>query len=317
MSYTQLTQEERAQIYVLRQQGFSVRKIAKILHRSPSTISRELRRNKGAKGYRPKQAQRLADERRRNAHKHIRFTPDVKRMVIEKLELQWSPEQISGWLKENGFPSISHEAIYEFIRINAREGGQLYKNLRQGHRKRRKCYGSGKTARGQLKNRVSIDERPDVVDQNTEFGHWEGDTIIGRNHKGAIVTLVERKSKMLKMAILPNRKAETVKEAIIELLMDIKYQVKTITLDNGKEFAHHESFAEELAAQVYFAHPYHSWERGLNENTNGLIRQYFPKKTDFSKITKKEIDKVEYFLNTRPRKKLGYRNPIEVMESAA
>ena len=317
MSYTQLTQEERAQIYILRQQGFSIRKIAKILHRSPSTISREIRRNMGAKGYRPKQAQRLADERRHNAHKHIRFTPELKRIVIEKLELQWSPEQIAGWLRKNGFPSISHETIYEFIRIDAREGGQLYKNLRQGHRKRKKRYGSGKTARGQLKNRVSIDQRPDVVEQNTEFGHWEGDTIIGRNHKGAIVTLVERKSKLLKMAILPNRKAGTVKEAIIDLLMDIKYQVKTITLDNGKEFAHHESFAEELAAQVYFAHPYHSWERGLNENTNGLIRQYFPKKTDFSKITKKEIDKVEYLLNTRPRKKLGYRNPIEAMESAA
>lgn len=317
MSYTQLTQEERAQIYVLRQQGFSIRKIAKILHRSPSTISREIRRNKGAKGYRFKQAQRFAEGRRRNAHKHIRFTPEVKRIVIEKLELQWSPEQISGWIKKNGFPSISPETIYQFIKLDAREGGQLYKNLRQGHRKRKKRYGSGKTACGQLKNRVSIDQRPDVVDQNTEFEHWEGDTIIGRNHKGAIVTLVERKSKLLKMAILPNRKAETVKEAIINLLIDIKHQVKTITLDNGKEFAHHESFAEELAAQVYFAHPYHSWERGLNENTNGLIRQYFPKKTDFSKITKKEIDKVEYLLNTRPRKKLGYRNPIEVMKSAA
>lgn len=316
MNYKQLTPEERSQIYVLRQQNYSCRQIAQILQRSPSTISREIKRNTGLKNYRYKQAQMKTDKRRRCARKKIRMTPEVKKMIIKKLQLQWSPEQISEWLKLNNLPSVSHQTIYQFIKWDARYFGCLYKNLRQANRRRRKRYGSGKQARGQLKNRISIDERPEVVNQNTEFGHWEGDTIIGRNHKGAIVTIVEKKSKLLKMALLPDRKSENVRDAIVELLNNIKHDVKTITLDNGKEFSQHESFAEALAAKVYFAHPYHSWERGLNENTNGLIRQYFPKKTDFSTLNKKKVDKVESLLNTRPRKKLGFRNPEETFKQA-
>lgn len=313
MNYTQLTQVERSQMSILLQEEYSVSEIANILKRNKSTLYREIKRNTGRKGYRPKQANEKSIARRMSASKHKRLTPAISRKIIRKIKTEWSPEQISNHINY----AVSHETIYQMIRDDRKNNGVLYTFLRQGNRKRRKKYGTGKTARGILKNRVSIDERPSIVDQNIEIGHWEGDTIIGKNHKGVILSLVERKSKLTKICIMPDRKSERVSNMIQKLLKNEKHLIKTLTLDNGKEFACHEIFSKELNTDVYFAHPYSSWERGLNENTNGLIRQYFPNDYDFRKITKKDIAIVERKLNTRPRKTLDFKTPQEIYEGAA
>lgn len=313
MSYTQLTQIERYQMSVLLQQEFSVSEIAKILKRHKSTLYRELKRNKGHRGYRPKQAHEKSLNRRYNSTKSIRLTKTIRRKIIKKIKLEWSPEQIENHINY----AVSHETIYKMIHIDRINNGDIYTYLRQGHRKRRKKYGTGISARGHLKNRVSIDERPAIVNTNSRLGHWEGDTIIGKNHKGAILTLVERKSKLVKISLMQDKSSDSVKKAILELLKNHKSKVKTITFDNGKEFACHEDISKKLKAKIYFAHPYSSWERGLNENTNGLLRQYFPKKTDFSKINKKDIAIAQKKLNLRPRKKLGFKTPLEVFRKAS
>ena len=312
MSYNQLTLEERSQIDILLQQNYSKSEIAREIKRDKATISRELKRNSGKNGYKYEQANELACLRKCQPKTVIKFTEKVEKLVIEKLKRYWSPEQISNHLMKKKKSYVSHERIYQFIKEDRKTGGELYKYLRQGNKKRRKRYGSGKSSRGQLKNRVSIDKRPKIVDRNVTIGHWEGDTIIGKNHKGAIVTLTERKTSLVRMAYVPSKEAPVVRDAIVRLLSGDIEKVKTITFDNGKEFAEHQFIGHLLKADIYFAHPYHSWERGLNENTNGLIRQYFPKKTDFRTISKKRIAEVETALNNRPRKKLNYRTPSEV-----
>lgn len=284
---------------------------AKKLKRNKSTISRELKRNQGKRGYRPKQADELAAQRKRESAKSIKFTESLKASVTEHLKKQWSPEQISNHLNISREGYISHERIYRFIKEDRKLGGSLYLNLRQGHRKRRKRYGTGMSLRGQIQNRVLIDRRPAEVEKRTTVGHWEGDTVEGKNHKGYIVTLTERKTSYLKMAYVEHKDAESVSRAVVKLLKDVKGNVKTITFDNGKEFSNHEYISQHLDADIYFAHPYHSWERGLNENTNGLIRQYFPKKTDFREIPEKRVAEIERVLNNRPRKKLYYVTPAE------
>lgn len=311
MSYKQLTLEDRSQIHAYRQAGFTITETAKRLDRHKSTISRELKRNRGKRGYRPKQADETAAERKRGSSKSIKFTESLKESVSELLKKQWSPEQISNHLNISRKGYISHERIYQFIKEDRKHGGSLYLNLRQGHRKRRKRYGTGMSLRGQIKNRVLIDSRPSEVEKRTTVGHWEGDTVEGKNHKGFIVTLTERKTSYLKMAYVEYKDADSVSKAVVKLLKHIKGKVKTITFDNGKEFSNHEYISQKLDADIYFAHPYHSWERGLNENTNGLIRQYFPKKTDFRKISEKKIAEIERTLNDRPRKKLYYATPFE------
>lgn len=317
MSHTQLTQDERSQIYALWQQDFTMSKIAETIGYHKSTISREIKRNSGLRGYRPKQAQNLTNCRRKQAKKNIRLTDQIIKIIKTKLKVKWSPEQISGWMKDHKMETVSHECIYQYVAWDRKFGGELYKDLRQGKRKRRKKYGTGKSARGQLKNRVSIDKRPAEVELKDTIGHWEGDTIIGLNHKGAIVTLVERKSNLLRMMLVPNRKAETVHKATVKILKDIKENIHTITFDNGKEFGDHEKMASDLDTKIYFADPYCSWQRGLNENTNGLIRQYFPKKTDFTKLTQKQVAKIEREINERPRKLLSFKSPFEIFEIAA
>ena len=317
MSHTQLTQDERSQIYALWQQDFTMTKIAETIGYHKSTISREINRNSGLRGYRPKQAQNLTNSRRMSAKKNIRLTVSILKIIKAKLKLKWSPEQIVGWMKSKKMDTVSHECIYQYVSWDRKFGGQLYKDLRQGNRKRRRKYGTGKSARGQLKNRVSIDERPIEVELKKTIGHWEGDTIIGLNHKGAVVTLTERKSNILKMMLVPNRKAETVRAAIKDMLISIKDNIDTITFDNGKEFGDHEKIASDLNTKIYFADPYCSWQRGLNENTNGLIRQYIPKKTDFTKLTQKQVAKIEREINERPRKLLEFKSPFEIFEEAA
>jgi IS30 family transposase len=311
MKYTQITYEQRCQIYILLKADLSQAKIAKLIGISRSALCRELKRNTGQKGYRPKQAHQRAVSRRQNADKHIRFTDDIKQDVIELLKQDWSPEQISEWLKLNNKPYVSHETIYQFIIADQKNRGKLYSHLRQAHKKRRKRLKT-KDRRGQIPNRRSIDQRPAIVDKKERVGDWEIDTIIGKNHKGALVTAVERKTKFTCISHVPKKEAELVSNALIEMLNPYKGLVHTLTSDNGKEFSDHQKVAEALKAEFYFAHPYSSWERGLNENTNGLIRQYFPKRTSLENVKLEIVKETQDKLNNRPRKLLNYQKPLHL-----
>ncbi len=309
MSYTQLTQEERYQIYALKKAGHDQATIAGIIDRNPGTISRELRRNRGLRGYRPDQAHNLALLRR-----YDKAQPRIGNQVWQQVEAlireEWSPEQIVGRVAMEQGVSISHEWIYQYIYADKHSGGDLYRYLRC-QKVRRKRYGIY-SRRGTIPNQVSIDERPAIVDTKRRFGDWEGDTVIGKGHRGALVTLVERKSLYTVIRSVLNKTAKAVRYAVVDGLTPYIDWVHTITYDNGREFADHEGMASDLEASIYFAHPYASWERGLNENTNGLIRQYFPKDRDLTTVTKHEIEKAMDKLNHRPRKSLGYRTPYEV-----
>jgi IS30 family transposase len=314
--YEQLSQEERYQIHAYRQAGFSNIEIGRKLKRNKSTIGREIFRNKGLRGYRPKQAQEFCEERHQNKEKMISFTNEVHDFVVTLLVEKWSPEQISGWLSKKEICNISHQKIYDFVREDRDSGGDLYKNLRQSNKKRRKRYGSKSTTRGQIKDRTPITERPLVVEMKERVGDWEGDTVVGKDHKGFIVTLVDRKSKITLIEKVEDKSERTVTKAVINALRPYKSQTHTITFDNGKEFAGHKEIAKALNAAVYFAKPYASYERGLNENTNGLIRQWAPKKTDFRDLDDDFFDEVQDALNSRPRKTLNYQTPWEIFRSA-
>ena len=309
MTYKQLTREQRYQIYALMKAGLLQTEIAEVIGVHKSTISRERRRNRGLRGYRPKQAQRFAETRRAKAVT-TRISPDTWILVKRLVRDDWSPEQISGWLVSEFQIRVSHESIYQFILKDKQLGGNLYRHLRC-KKKRRKRYGSN-SHQGQLLNRVSIDERPAIVDTRSRIGDWELDTIIGKGHKQAIVSLTERKSRLTLIAKVKHKSAELVSQSIQHLLVPIASKVFTLTSDNGKEFARHQEISTALQADFYFAHPYSSWERGLNENTNGLIRQYFPKKHVFTTITEKAISMVMNKLNNRPRKCLGFKTPNQV-----
>jgi len=309
MNYTQLTREQRYQIKVLMKAGHNQSRIASLIGRHKSTVSRELQRNCGQKGYRPRQADELAYDRQCEAYSS-RISWETWQLVERLLRQDWSPEQISGRLKLLKQPSVSHECIYLYIYAEKRRGGTLHQHLRS-QKKQRKRY-SGYVRRGQIPNRTSIDKRPEIVARKSRFGDWEADTIVGARHKGGILSAVERKSKLTRLRKLATKGAAEMKDNSIELLGPLAAKVHTITVDNGKEFCDHELIAAGLQARIYFAHPYASWERGLVENTNGLIRQYFPKKFDFAKFSDKELQQVEDKLNNRPRKMLGYRTPNEV-----
>jgi len=316
-TYHHLRYEDRCQIYALVNGGTLQSAVATQLGVHRSTIGRELKRNNGNDGYRYEQAQGLAVERREKAssvaHKMCGENLDI---VKEKLcQFQWSPEQISGWMEKNCKKFVSHETIYEYIWEDKKDGGELYKHLRHHGKKYNKRAGKN-AGRGLIPNRVDIEERPAIVEEKKRVGDWEGDTIIGKDHVGAIVSLVDRTTKMTKLVLTENKTAEVVTEAIETALSPVQDVVHTLTLDNGKEFAMHERIAASLKAKVYFAKPYRSWERPLNEHTNGLVRQYFPKKTRFDTITDDEVQRVEDLLNNRPRKVLGYRTPLEVFNEA-
>jgi IS30 family transposase len=285
LTYSQLTREQRYQIYILRKAGHLQTFIAREIGVHPSTITRELERGSGQRGYRPKQAEELAQ-----ARKQKRYCPRINTATwaFESLLRQdWSPEQVSGWLLKQMHESVSHERIYQYIYANKARGGTLFQHLRC-RKRRRQRYGSY-DHRGRLPNCRSIEERPKIVDQRQRVGDWEADTIIGRNHQQAILSLVERKSKLCLLKKVERNTAESVERAIAELLCPIAAKVHTITSDNGREFANHQSVEKKLQAAFYFAHPFAPWERGTNENTNGLVRQYFPKGSDFSKITESDI----------------------------
>jgi transposase, IS30 family len=311
MTYKHLTREERYQIHTLKRQGASLGCIAAELGRTRSTISRELQRNTGAKGYRPAQAHDKALARQRERRNAQHFSCEQWVDVEALLRLSLSPEQVSGRLRLEKALCISTESIYQRAYRDKAQGGDLVSYLRC-QKVRRKRYASGQDRRGILAHRIGIEQRPAVVDQRSRIGDWEGDTVIGRGHKGALVTLVERKSRYTLACQVVSRHSTGVTQAVIELLRPHKGQCHTLTFDNGKEFAQHVFMAQCLKASVYFANPYCSWQRGLNENHNGLLRQYFPKKTNFLNVSQHEVDDAVYLLNHRPRKCLGYRTPHEV-----
>ena len=268
--YTHLTQEERYQIWSEKKAGVSNEMIAQDLGRHLSTIKKELVRNKGARGYRAQQAHNFAQERHQQKPKAIKMVTKLKGRIADDLDKQWSPEQIQGRLKKENQSSVCPATIYQYIRENKAEGGCLHQHLRHKKYKQR----TGKPdARGQIRNRVSIDDRPKIVDQKTRLGDWEADTVIGKGHKGVLVTLTERVSKLNLVKHVPSKHADVVTKAIITMLKPYQPDLLTITFDNGKEFAFHDKIKKKLKVDTYFAHPYSSWEQGLNENHNGLIRQ--------------------------------------------
>jgi transposase, IS30 family len=308
MNYTQLTQEQRYQISALLKMGHNRTEIATVIGTHKSTVSRELSRNQGQRGYRPKQAHRMALHRRGRSRKRI--SAETWELIETKLRLDWSPEQVSGWLIRHHAIQVSHEWIYQHILADKRAGGDLHRHLRC-QKKRRKRYGSY-DRRGKMPNRVSIEERPAVVEERTRIGDWEVDTIIGKRHRHAIVTLTERKSRLNLLAKVDQRTADQVGNAMIAVLQEVADRVHTLTADNGKEFADHERIAHALQADFFFAHPYAAWERGANENMNGLIRQYIPKTQDFATVTHADLMWIMNRLNHRPRKCLDFQSPFEV-----
>ena len=316
-NYSQLTVDERNQFYALQQAEMPMTEIANQLGRSRTTLYHELNRNRGGRGYRPRQAQQFAEKRRAEKVQPLKMRPEVIAYLESKLQLQWSPEQIASTMKtdpDGPGLAVSPETIYRYVWEDKRAGGTLYTHLRHGQKKRRKRRGS-KDLRGKIRNRVDIDQRPAGVETRERLGDWEADLVCGIGASGYLVTLVERVSRRVLIGFTRTKMACEVTREILRLLKD--EVVETITFDNGKEFAGHERIAAELDCQCYFAKPYHSWERGLNENTNGLIRQYFPKKMSFDKISADQIALVEHRLNTRPRKCLGFKPPDTVYFSLA
>ena len=313
MCYTHLNLEERHYIECELKKGISQNKIAQTLQRSQSSLSREIARNRGQHGYCYQQANRWCKQRHKEKTKHLKLTAALKQRIEQDLEQQWSPEQIVGRLKQEGLTALHHETIYRYVVVNKKEGGDLYTHLRHQKKRYRKRYGHANNRTG-IPNRVDISERPECVNQRERVGDWEADTMIGKNHKGALLTLDERKSKLRLAFPLAGKKAQPVVEAAITLLQGIKSVVKTITFDNGKEFAFHEKIANALDCKTYFATPYHSWERGQNENANGLLRQYFPKGEELNDIPLKKVLHAVDRLNSRPRKCLGFKTPYEVFK---
>ena len=308
--YTHLNQTERNIIANMSASGHRLKAIAEAIGRNKSSISRDLQRNRSKRGYRPKRAQTLSELRALNSRNAKRISSDIFNVATQYLNDEWSPEQIAAALP------ISHTTIYSRVRADKNQGGQLYKQLRCA-KKRRKAYGKSYSTRGQIPNRRDISERPASVETREELGHWEGDTVIGAHHKQAIVTLVERMTGLTLIAKVERKTAELVRKACIELLTPFKEHVHTITFDNGKEFADHALIDQAIGCTTYFAKPYCSWQRGSNENTNGLIRQYIPKKASMAHIDADFLDTIMQKLNNRPRKRHGFISPASLFNSVA
>lgn len=307
--YKHLSREERYQIYSLLKADQTPAQIARLLGRSPGTISREIKRGSGQRGYRAEQACNKAKERSLGSRNAKRIVPWVWAEVAFYLDVQWSPEQIA-----NKLP-ISHETVYQHVYADKAKGGKLHKGLRS-QKPRRKRHLCGRDRRGQIRDRRPISERPAHIEGRKQVGHWEGDTVIGAGHSQAIVTLVERKSGYAKIIKVANKTAELVSQAIEDALKPLSARVKSLTVDNGKEFAYHQKVDAALEIQTYFADPYCSWQRGSNENFNGLLRQYIPKNRRMETVTDEELTMIENRLNHRPRKRLGFKTPHEVFHAS-
>lgn len=309
--YCHLQLEQRYKIEVLLRAGHKVPFIANQINVHKTTVYREIQRNINKRGwYSALYAHERSREKKERFALYRKFTPEMELYIRDKLSKeQWSPEQIAGFCKRKGIPMVSHERIYQFIYQDKAQGGKLYMNLRVASKVYRKRYGSGRNYKGVLKDRVSIDQRPECINRKERVGDWEIDTIVGKNGKGAIVTIAERATAFVLIAKLNGRSALELAKAVVRLMVPFKHLVLSITADNGKEFAMHKYISEKLDTDFYFAHPYSSWERGLNEYTNKLIRQYIPKKTDFNQVNYQYINLITNKLNSRPRKSLDYRSP--------
>ena len=315
MSYTRVTEIERSQIYALRQAGNGNNEVARIIGRDKGTVSREVRRNLGLKGYRHQQAQRKAEERAARPGPR-RFTEEVRLDAEEKLREGWTPEQICGRARLEGRAHVCKETVYKYIYADAKAGGDLWKELvRAKPKRRRRCPRQEGRGRGIIPGRRGIETRPPEVELRVKVGHWEGDLVVGAAATGYLVTLVERVTRYALVGWSRTKEADEVASVIIRLLASVGVACTGITFDNGKEFARHVEISAALRADVYFARPYHSWERGTNENTNGLIWRLFPKSESFAAIGEAELRRIDAFLNDRPRKCLGWKTPREVMSA--
>jgi IS30 family transposase len=310
-----ITKAQRYTISSMLNQGYKQFEIAKAIGKDKSVISRELKRNSDIRSgnYKDELANKKYAKRQKEKHKYRKFTLEMQKEVEVLLREDYSPEQVVGVFVKQVKPIVSIERIYQHIWDDKKASGTLYTHLRRQGRSYRKP-GASKDNRGVIKNRISIEQRPLEVEKRNRFGDLEVDLIIGKNHEQAIVTINDRASGMLKMKKTPSKEAKVVRETITELLEDWVPYIFTITSDNGKEFAEHQRVAEKLYLDYYFAHPYHSWERGSNENLNGLIRQYIPKKTDFKTLSNQYIKDIETKLNNRPRKRFNFESPIFEME---
>ena len=315
VSYTRVTNEERRLVYEWMQEGKGVRKIAELLKRAASTVSREVLRNTGGRGYRPKQAQELAEARALRPGPRG-FTDEVRLDAEEKLRKGWTPEAICGRARFEEREHVCKETIYKHVYADAKAGGDLWKNLPRAKRKRkRRCPRQDGRRRGVIPGRRGIETRPPEVELRITVGHWEGDLVVGAYATGYLVTVVERVTRYTLVGWSRTKEADEVTAVIIGLLRPVGVACTGITFDNGKEFARHDEIASALKADVFFARPYHSWERGTNENTNGLIRRLFPKSASFAAIGAADLQRIDTFLNDRPRKCLGWQTPKEVMKA--
>jgi len=312
--YKHLSKVKRYELSALLKARHNITYISKELDIDRSTLYREVKRNSKPRGsYDAIYANEYAEIRKERFSKRRKLNQEMISFIRDKLEnSQWSPEQIKGYCDKNNTPMVSHERIYQYIYEDKAEGGALYHHLRTGNNKYKKRYGKHKNRRIIIKNKVSIDERPGVVNDKQRYGDWEIDTIIGKGHKGAIVTVVERKSGFILMRKLKSKNAAQLAKETIRLLAPYKYLVHSITSDNGVEFANHEYITKKLNTKFYFAHPYSSWERGLNEYSNKLIRQYIPKKSNFDDYSTMDILRINDKLNNRPRKLLNFEKPSNV-----
>jgi IS30 family transposase len=315
--HTQITLEERYAIMALKKRRYSIRAIAKELGRAPSTVSRELKGNPRPPGrYEPNAAHSYAVARRRRSRRNSHFTDDDWVLVEHLVTLDWSPEQVAGWLRLHGILSISHETIYLRVWRDKQRGGDLWTHMRQATKRRRKRYGSH-DSRGRLPGKRHISERPPEVEGRRVPGHWEIDTIMGDDHgRHSALTVVERTTGFLQMGKLARHCAADASARTIELIGRQPECFLSITADNGTEFHSYKQIEEATGVPFYFATPHHSWERGTNENTNGLIRQYLPKRRSMAHVTQADLDAIAAKLNTRPRKRLGYRTPEECYAEA-
>jgi IS30 family transposase len=317
MSYQQLSQQERYTITALLKTGITLTEVAQAIGRHKSTISRELRRNIRPSGYYAASvAHSYATARRKRARRGTNFTKDQWRIVLNLIRQDFSPEQVSNIIKTYFDFTISHETIYQYILYDKKKGGSIYKHLRIVPKRRRKRYNSH-DSRGRLAGKRMIQDRPSEIDSRSTIGHWEGDTVIGSDRHHCIVTLVERKTGFVIIKKVRARTVEEVNKACIAAIREHGMNFISITFDNGTEFHGYKQLEELFPITCYFANPYHSWERGTNENTNGLIRQYIPKKSCMKNINQAKCDSIAYKLNTRPRKRLGYKTPYEVYYDSA
>jgi len=316
--YHHITNEERFYIWNASREGVNQRTIAETLGRHPSTISREMKRNRSGRSimYTHYWACEIVKRRKKwvASTKHRKVTEEIGGMIEQLVRQLLSPEQVSGYLKEHHNVSLSHETIYRYIYEDKARHEELKPFLRQGKKLRRKRYGSGARV-SKIPNRRCISERPVIVDKKTRVGDWECDTVVGLDRKSVLVTVVDRLTLYTCCARVYTHTADVVSRAIIRMLKPHIDKVKTLTFDNGSEFVMHEKVAKSLNAETYFAHPYSSWERGTNENTNGLLRQFFPKKTDFNLVTNQELKNAVENLNNRPRKTRGYLTPNQMFNN--